>query len=347
MARAVAREGDTLLVEAIDREAAPVAQGSPKVSVLRDLPDVNRSVGRVLWAPSRAMTYMQRAHIRRRHWVSGDFDLFHVHYLNRYTDVVARLPGPLVMSVHDAIPHVPRLGTALEHGLLKRLYSRPDALVVHHQSVAAQLTDSFNVSAERITVVPYPVLTRIENPMPPPEGPPTVLLFGSLRPNKGLEVLGEAMRILAGRDLRIVIAGRGHSELERMAHDLQARDSRISAEIGFISLRRKTELFHQASVVALPYTSFSSQSAVLHDAYGYGRPVIVSDVGALGATVADDGTGLVTPPGDAKSLAHSITALLDRSTWEVASAACASVAAKRSPAAFGHGLRSIYERLLE
>ena len=86
---------------------------------------------------------------------------------------------------------------------------------------------------------------------------------------------------------------------------------------------------------------------MLHDAYGYGRPVIVSDVGALGATVFDDGTGLVTPPGDAEALAHSITALLDRSTWARASAACASVAAERSPAAFGRHLRSVYGRVLQ
>ena len=346
MASAVLRDGDEMLIEVIARDAAPLAGSTGGVTVIRDLPDVDRNTSRIGWVPSRAATYAGRARIRSKNWKSDRFDLFHLHYINRYTDVSSHFPKPLVMSVHDAVPHVPRLGKQVEHRLLRHLYSRPEAIVVHHQRVADELCSRFKVSADRIHVVPYPVLTRRETPERPPEGPPMILLFGGLRPNKGLEVLDEAMRYLAGADIRVVVAGRGHGELERLAVEMQERDCRVTAEIGFVPLTRKAELFHQASVIAIPYTSFSSQSAVVHDAYGYGRPVVVSDVGALGDTVRADGTGLVTPPGDPEALALAITTLLQPPAWGRAFDACTTVSQERSPAAFGREMRAVYEAVV-
>lgn len=346
MARAVLRDGDEMIIEVIARDAAPVAGSTDGVVVMRDLPDVDRNVGMLGWAPSRAAVYSKRARVRGRQWKSGGFDLFHLHYINRYTDVIARLPRPLVMSVHDALPHVVRLGDRVEQGLLRHLYSRPEAVVVHHQRVADELCSRFKVSADRVHVVPYPVLTRVGPPGRPAAGPPMILLFGALRPNKGLEILDDAVRLLAGADIRVVVAGRGHTELERRAVEMQSRDPRVTAEIGFAPLARKAELFRQASVIAIPYTSFSSQSAVLHDAYGYGRPVVVSDVGALGETVRSDGTGLVIPPGDPDALAAAITTLLQPATWARAFNACATVSRERSPAAFGREMRAVYETVL-
>ncbi len=346
MAHAVVNEGDTLTIEAVNRDAAPLAQSSGGVTVVRDLPDVNRAVGPLRWAPSRANTYRRRARVRAEHWRSDRYDLFHIHYLNRFTDSTAKLPAPLVMSVHDAVPHVPRIGSWAEHRLLKRLYARPEALVVHHQRVADELIGTFGVAPGRIHVVPYPVLTRSEHPEPPPAGPPVVLLFGALRENKGLEVLEQALEIIPHSDIRVVIAGRGQRELEQRALSMQERDHRVTAEIGFVSLERKAELFGLASVVALPYTSFSSQSAVLHDAYGYGRPVVVTDVGALGTTVVEDGTGLVVPPHDPAALAEAIDELLEPHVWARTASACATVSAERSPEAFGRGLRSVYKLVL-
>ena len=101
-----------------------------------------------------------------------------------------------------------------------------------------------------------------------------------------------------------------------LARHAAEHDPRVQAEIGLVSLERKRELFAQASIVVLPYTSFASQSGVLHDAYGHGRPVVVTDVGALGRSVREDGTGLVAPPGEAAELAVCITQALEPSNWQ-------------------------------
>jgi glycosyltransferase involved in cell wall biosynthesis len=68
-------------------------------------------------------------------------------------------------------------------------------------------------------------------------------------------------------------------------------------------------LFLQASVVALPYLE-ASQSGVIPTAYGFRRPVVVTDVGSLPEVVDDGVTGYVVPPRDPEALAAAIVRLL-------------------------------------
>lgn len=344
---ATPREGESVLVEVIDRSEAPAPGAHGPVTVVRDLPDVRRDVGnRMAWTASRANTYRARAAARRAQWHSHDFDLVHLHYLNRFTDTILPLPHPLVMSVHDVVPHVPRLGARPEHQLLKRLYSRADALVVHHHELTDRLVHDFKISGDRIHVVPHQVFPVGDVPDNPPPEAPTVLFFGAFRQNKGLGVLADAIRRLQRDDIRIVIAGRGDAELQTLATDLQRSDKRVRVELGFATLERKRELFTEASLVVMPYTSFASQSGVLHDAYGHGRPVVVSDVGALGETVREDGTGLVVPPNDPSALAEAIRASLEPATWQAHGSAARQIRIDRSPAVVGRLLRDVYDHVL-
>jgi glycosyltransferase involved in cell wall biosynthesis len=345
-ASATLRLGESVVVEVIDRPEAPTAGRTGGVSVVRDLPDVRRDVGRLAWLPSRAATYARRARARRATWREEHFDLVHLHYANRFTDPFARFPRPLVLSVHDVSPHVPRVGRRGERALLRRLYARPDAIVVHHRRLAEELSVEYGVAAGRVHVVPHQVFPVGEAPGVPPDGPPNLLFFGALRPNKGIEVLDEALRLLDGVDLTLTIAGRGDPRLESVAAEMARRDPRVHAEIGFATLERKRELFRDAHVAVLPYTRFASQSGVLHDAYGHGRPVVVTDVGALGASVLEDGTGIVARPDDPGSLKEAIESLLDPARWSLAAAACERVAEERSPQNTGRLLRAVYDTVL-
>lgn len=345
-ARATVRPGEEVAVHVIDRTAAPAASSHGQVTVVRDLPDVDRDAqGVARWATSRASTYLTRERLRRARWRSGDFDLVHLHYLNRFTDVWSPLPHPLVMSVHDVVPHVPRIGRRAERQLLRRLYQRPEALVVHHQHLADRLRSEFGVADGKIHVVPHQVFPVGGPATEPPPGTPTVLFFGSLRPNKGVELLDGMMRRLDG-DIRLRIAGRGDPAVEQQVRAAAHRDARVLPEIGFATLDRKRELFREADVVVLPYTAFSSQSGVLHDAYGHGRPVVVTDVGAMGDAVREDGTGFVVPPDDPGALATAVQALLEPAAWRRHAAAAQRVAGERSPEAIGARLRAVYDQVL-
>lgn len=340
-----ARPGESLIVQVVDRPVAPAAGVHGPVTVLRDLPDVDREVPAWRWAPSRTRTYVERAAARRRVWEREDVDLVHLHYLNRFTDAVARLPTPLVMSIHDVTPHRPRLGWA-EHRLLARTYSRGDALIVHHEALRARLVEDFGLDSTVIHVVPHQVFPSPPVGPPPADAPPVLLFFGALRTNKGLGVLVEALGLMRDVDVRLVVAGRGDAEVESLARAAALADPRITAEVGFVPWERKHELFATASVVVLPYTTFASQSGVLHDAYGHDRPVVVTDVGALGRSVREDGTGLVATPGDPASLAAALREILAHSVWSRCACAAAAVRADRSPQRTGERLRTIYDHVL-
>lgn len=346
MAYATVREGDHLLIQTIDRDAAPVESTHAAVSLSRDLPDVDREARHASWLWSRSLTYIRRSQVRQASWRASAYDIHHIHYANRFTDAISGLPRPLVMNVHDIVPHVPRLGRRAERAVLARLYRRPDRLIVHHPTLADGLCRQFGVPLEVIRVIDYPVLTAGSLSNPPPHAPPVVMMFGALRPNKGLEVFAEAIHRLSGLDATFVIAGRGDAQLEGQARALAATDQRVRVEIGFISEDRKRELFQSASVVALPYTSFASQSAVLQDAYGFGRPVVAADVGALGDAVREDGTGVVVAPQNPEQLAIGIRQLIDPARWAPAAASARSVAERRTPERYGAALRAVYEELL-
>jgi len=215
---------------------------------------------------------------------------------------------------------------------------------VHHPVLADGLVDEFGVERERITVLPLPVF-----PAPAGRGSSTgssILLFGVLRRNKGISVLLQAMTILEGKEMQLTIAGRGTAEVEDQVRQAATRDPRITAHIGYITEEHKAELYRAADLVVLPYTAFASQSAVLHDAYAHHRPVVVTDVGALGFTVREDGTGWVVVPMDAEALAAALIAALDdQEGLRAATAAAALVAEDRAPQAVGRRLASLYERL--
>src|SRR5205085_3119139 len=73
----------------------------------------------------------------------------------------------------------------------------------------------------------------------------------------------------------------------------------------YVPLEAVGDYLAAADVVALPYTR-TYQSGVLLAAYAAGRPVVVTDTGALKETVEPGKSGVVVAPSDAKALAHGI-----------------------------------------
>ena len=349
LALAMPGPDDTLVLHALDRPGVPrLDQG--RVTIHADLPDVDVVRERsVAWARSRASTYRRRAQARRRLVEREHFDVSHVAFLNQYTDIVdlPRLTRAtrLVTTVHDVIPHRSRLPRAVQHRLLARLYSVCGTIVVHHADVKTELTDRFDVDPASVHVVPHWV-----SPFRAPDDRRTlspehrVLFFGTLRENKGVRVLLDAIaRMPADVDLKFHIAGRGNAELERAVNAAAERFPNVTAELEWITPERKAELFRAADLVVLPYTAFSSQSGVLHDAFGNHLPAVVTDVGALRSSIQDPGAGWVVPPNSADDLAAAlIDAFRQPPEWQRRADAARSVAIDQAPERVGAALRAVY-----
>ncbi len=225
---------------------------------------------------------------------------------------------PLVATFHDIEPH-PGEDRLLDMGsLLYRLtlfVSRilPDRIFVHGKALRDVLVENYRVPGRKVHVIPIgehevAPFVKFEQDGLEPDGL-RVLFFGRIHRYKGLDCLIRAEPLITREvpGARIVIAGTGE-DFGRYREAMAGRDAfevynyRIPYEEG-------ARLFQQASVVALPYVE-ASQSGVIPTAYGFKRPVVVTDVGSLPEVVDDARTGYVVPPRDPEALANAIVRLL-------------------------------------
>jgi glycosyltransferase involved in cell wall biosynthesis len=141
-----------------------------------------------------------------------------------------------------------------------------------------------------------------------------LLFFGLVRPYKGLDVLLEAMGELAARRprLHLIVAGEfyeGRRAADEAIERLGIRD-RVTLLDRYIPDDDVPLYFSAADVVVQPYRS-ATQSGVVQTAFQFGRPVIVTDVGALSRMVENGRDGLVVPPADPEALSAAVERFFD------------------------------------
>lgn len=219
---------------------------------------------------------------------------------------------PLVLTAHDLLPREPRAGQLRAQ---RRLYDAVDAIVVHSQYGRRTLIDGLGLPASKVHVIHHGAfehLTRQRSEQPLPaelqqrlDGP-VVLFFGLLRPYKGLEVLLEAWRGIAGAQLWIV---------GRPRMDIAPLQARASASVRFVPRfvpdAQLPAFFRAADIVVLPYarTERFDQSGVLAAALAFGNAIVLSDIGGFGE-VAATGAARLVAPGNAEALRETLRELL-------------------------------------
>ena len=238
-------------------------------------------------------------------------DVVHVQWLFRRPDVdvrwLRRLSRPSVFTAHD-------LAVALDRRPedWRRVFETVDRVVVHSRRGVEQL-GRLGLSPERVVRIPHAAFAGPAGETAPPSGS-TLLVFGLVREYKGIDVLLEALPdiVRAVPDVRVVVAGDPLDPvgpLQEQAERIGVAD-RVEWRLRFVEEAEARELMAQAAAVVLPYRRRVDSSGVLASALGHGRPVVVSDVGNLGETVEEFGTGEVVPPEDPTSLAEACVRLL-------------------------------------
>lgn len=261
---------------------------------------------------------------------------------------VLRLFKPVVLTVHDTVPFNGETMSALKRlgfHLPVRLAHR---LITHTETGRAQLMAA-GVPAAKISVVPHGPLT-----MPDPvalvrratdAAPPyNVVLFGEIKPYKGLDVLVEAVGLLppAAQDrLKVYVSGRPRMELD----DIQRRITELGIERCFtLDLRRLSEqdmaeLFSAADCFVFPYRQIDA-SGVYFLVKGLGRWLIASKVGVFAEQLRGTDDGRLVPSGDAAALAGALREAVEE--WPQAR----PMASRDSWESIGAQTRGLYEALL-
>ncbi|MBI1171376.1 glycosyltransferase [bacterium] len=263
---------------------------------------------------------------------------------------------PLVTTVHDVHLHPGDRDTAKLPDWSPRLMVRqsPD-IVVHGVALRDAAVKTFAKPADHVHVLPHPAiwryaeLARAQGMQRGAAGAAfTVLLFGRIFAYKGLDVLIKAERLLGARiaGLRIVVAGRGDDPGALRA--AMGDPARYDIRHRFIEDGEVAQLFLDADLVVLPYRE-ASQSGVIPVAATFGKPVVVTDVGELCATVAPQGLGLVVPPGDAAALSEAMARMAEDAAFRRQCGQNARFWAEEvtGPCAIGAQAVAIYDRILQ
>ncbi len=244
------------------------------------------------------------------------------------------------------------LGTSrTRHGLLRRLLSMPDVVVVlSERELAAQRQ---LVPEQHIRLIPNAVDTAPFLQLPlrryAPARPLELLYLGRLAREKGLYELLHALAIARSRgaDARLCLVGSGaeQARLKQTVDRLQ-----LSSVVTFAGAAfgvAKLERLSQADVLALPSYSEGLPYSLL-EGMAAGKAVLVTPVGAIPDVVTPGVHGLFVPPRDIEALACAITTLsADRASLERIGAACRQrVVCQYSMEQLVRNFSSLYEALL-
>ena len=136
-----------------------------------------------------------------------------------------------------------------------------------------------------------------------------LLFFGFVRDYKGLRHLIQAMPILKQNleGIRLMIVGAFGQDQEDYLKLIEQCDVQDCIEVidGYTPDNEVEKYFAACDLVVLPYES-ATQSGIVQIAYGFDKPVIVTNVGGLPDVVTDKKTGYVVAPQKPDKIADAI-----------------------------------------
>lgn len=232
-----------------------------------------------------------------------------------------RMRCPVVLTVHDTVPFNGERMSLLQNLAFDLPIRLADRVVVHTQAGRERLIQR-GVPPAKLAVIPHGPLRLQAQPCAAAarRGDPrwTFVLFGEIKPYKGLDVLIEAVARLPadvrGR-ARFIVAGRPRMDLA----PLQARmvelalGDAIELRPNRLSEQEMADLFAQADGFVFPYRQIDA-SGVYFLVKALGKWLIASRVGIFAEDLQHGVQGALVPPEDAAALADALaTAIVARS----------------------------------
>jgi glycosyltransferase involved in cell wall biosynthesis len=198
----------------------------------------------------------------------------------------------------------------------------------------------------KITYLPNPLIEETENrnmetSLKKEKG--TVLFFGRLSVEKGVETLIEAMALVPEKRLWIVGDGPDRNQLEKLVETLGLAD-----RVVFFGSKYGEELesFRQrAQIIVIPSVWFENFPYVLIESLRSGAAVIASDLGGMAERIRHGENGFLFEAGNVSALA-SLLGSLDESKLSVVREHAKESVADLTEASFFRKLSEIYEKLL-
>ncbi len=171
-----------------------------------------------------------------------------------------------------------------------------------------------------------------------------ILFFGYVRGYKGLMNLLEAFPLIKKgvENAHLLVVGEYYDD-PKPYHDAMRRlgiRENVTEVAEYVANEDVHLYFEAANVAVLPYNG-ATQSGILSIAYGFSKPVIVTNVGGLAELVDEGKTGFIVPPHDQRMLADAVIRyFVEQREVEFS----ANVLAKRDSNSFNR-IREVFEEI--
>jgi glycosyltransferase involved in cell wall biosynthesis len=239
--------------------------------------------------------------------------------------LLSRLSMPVVTTLHTVLAEP----TAVQRAVLERIVEASSKVVVMAKKGHELLCGVYQVPDDKIEVIAHgiPEVAFVGSDAAKAKlgfaGRSVILTFGLLSPNKGIEVMIDAMPSILKRraDAVYVVLGATHPNLVRDQGEAY-RDSLIARvrELGvedhvvfldqFVEHARLLEFISMCDVYVTPYLNEAQMtSGTLAYSFGLGKPVVSTPYWHARELLAD-GRGVLVPFGDAAAIGGEIAELL-------------------------------------
>lgn len=229
--------------------------------------------------------------------------------------MLTRLYGNLktVYVCHNVFPHE---RFPLDRFLTGLTLKTGKGFIVHAKEEKVQLNSVLNAEVlNEIAVAPHPTynifqheyLSKIQarERLLLPQDSRILLFFGFVREYKGLKYLLNAMPELKETKLMVVGDFDGDKEIYTELVEKLGIGERVIIVDGYIPDKEVEKYFAACDIVILPYIS-ATQSGIVQIAYGFYKPVIVTNVGGLPEVVKNGETGYVVESGNSHAIAQAV-----------------------------------------
>lgn len=136
-----------------------------------------------------------------------------------------------------------------------------------------------------------------------------LLFFGYIRKYKGLDLLLHAMPklIKENPNIKLLVVGESYEDFSfynNIVTELNISNN-VKMENRFVANEEVGKYYEASDLVVLPYRS-ATQSGILNVAYGFLKPVLVTDVGGLAEFVENKQTGIIIEPESPSAISDGV-----------------------------------------
>jgi glycosyltransferase involved in cell wall biosynthesis len=326
-----------------------------------DLPYYSAGPSRPQWDYGRSVLLQRRgiAAQERSHLLRAVQSLAPAHVIHMHADPMLEnltlgrlLPSRLSLFLFNPRQHYPgafgtrrtlaaRLKARLYDSMVSRWRRRKDAHAIITLDPYAAERWSHGRGAKAVWI-PEPPITE---PLPPLAGAERSgsVLYGALRPEKGLDVLSYAVQA-APLSEKLVIGGSVapgfEGAVDATVAQMRAGGTKVDLRAWPHTEAEGLQLLGSGKVALMPYVGYSGMSRTLVESCAMGTPVIVHDAGLLGHLVRSSGIGMAVNCREPTQLRRAIEQMTAESPpVRPDTAVLADFSSRYSKAAFDHALR--------